>query len=350
MRLKSRQLAAVTIATLMIFSFQNCAKVGTNGIAVESNPSVTGANTDTYTDTDDDIPSEVTPVQFKQSFSIFETQKIDILFVVDNSGSMAYEQRNMASRLSDFISIVSGLDWQIAVTTTDASNNTYGDGRLVNLSGQTDSYILNSSMDENSAQQILGNTIQRSEVGGSSEQGIYATRRAIERSIASDNPKNRLVRSDAALAVVLISDEDESRAEAKNSPKNLISYIDQQYSSRKSFTFHSIISRPGDMNCLRGEGKTEGHRYHEISKLTGGIIGDVCAADYSSQIKGIAEGIKKSAQSIALSCTPLQSVNTPIVVTQNNQPVQNFTINGKNLEFTSEMPVGDYDVSYYCAK
>jgi hypothetical protein len=46
--------------------------------------------------------------------------KIDILFVVDNSGSMAQEQANLATNFPQFISVIeaSGLDYRVAITTT----------------------------------------------------------------------------------------------------------------------------------------------------------------------------------------------------------------------------------------
>ncbi|MDG0817675.1 hypothetical protein NWE73_14940 [Bdellovibrio sp. PAP01] len=357
MRLKTRQISALTLATLLIFGFQNCAKVGTNGINVESLASSANADVspvDTAipgTPGDGEVPVSSGGIEkMKQSFTVNSTQKIDILFVVDNSGSMEYEQQSMASRLNDFIQIVAGLDWRISVTTTDPKSSVYGDGNLVALHGSTNTFIMDSSMDQITAQNVLGQTIQRSETGSASEQGIYATRRAIERSIASTDVRKQFIRPDAALAVIVISDEDESAYNTKNSGKNLISYIDYQFSNRKAFTFNSIISRPGDTNCLNGEGKTEGYKYQELSKLTGGIIGDVCATDYSSQVKAIAKEINKTAKAITLSCAPVDLVNSPIVVTQNNQPVANFTVSGRNLVFADELAPGTYDVSFACAK
>src|SRR5882724_6287677 len=58
---------------------------------------------------------------FKQSASSFNNQ-LDILWVVDNSGSMAPLQTNMTTNFSSFISNFQtlGYDFRMAVTGTDA--------------------------------------------------------------------------------------------------------------------------------------------------------------------------------------------------------------------------------------
>lgn len=47
-------------------------------------------------------------------------RKLDILLVVDNSGSMMDEQENLAGKLDPLLKEVKDSDWQIAITTTDA--------------------------------------------------------------------------------------------------------------------------------------------------------------------------------------------------------------------------------------
>ena len=58
---------------------------------------------------------------------------VDILFVIDNSGSMDDEQEEMAKRFSSFLSLLFDLSWQVGITTTDLSdsNKYYTDGKLI---------------------------------------------------------------------------------------------------------------------------------------------------------------------------------------------------------------------------
>lgn len=289
--------------------------------------------------------------QMVQNVKVNAYQKVDILFVIDNSGSMKYEQQSMANRVRNFLDVVKGLDWQIAVTTTDPVHKTLGDGRLVPLYGKSGSYILNSSMSDADARYTLGMTLQRPETGSGSEQGIYVAYRAIERSLAASGGNTNFIRSDSQLAVVVISDEDESANEAKNDPANFVKFVQSSFGGQKAMSFHSIIARPGDKACLGGEGYSAGFRYEQISKLTGGVIGDVCATDYAAQVQGIAEGVRNTLKSFTLTCAPVIDSMRSLLVLKDGQ-VYNGTryIQGLNVVFDQMLPEGNYEVYYSCLK
>ncbi len=289
--------------------------------------------------------------QMVQNVKVNEYQKVDILFVIDNSGSMAYEQKSMASRVRNFLDVVKGLDWQIAVTTTDPENKALGDGRLVPLYGKSGSYILTSAMSDADARYTLGMTLQRPETGSGSEQGIYAAYRAIERSLSASGGNANFIRNDSQLAVVLISDEDESANGPKNDPANFIKFVRDSFGGQKAMSFHSVIARPGDKACLSGEGYSAGYRYEQISNLTGGVIGDVCATDYAAQVQGIAEGVRKTLKSITLSCAPVVDAMRSILVLKDGQVYDGACrVEGLNLVFDNMLPAGNYEVYYSCLK
>ncbi|MCX6124784.1 MAG: hypothetical protein NTV34_08550, partial [Proteobacteria bacterium] len=54
-----------------------------------------------------------------ESYNVSARGVLDLLVVVDNSGSMAEEQNNLSQKLKPLMSAVKDSDWQIAVTTTD---------------------------------------------------------------------------------------------------------------------------------------------------------------------------------------------------------------------------------------
>lgn len=286
-----------------------------------------------------------------QNIKVNDYKKVDILIVDDNSGSMQYEQRSMASRTAHLLSVIDGLDWQIAVTTTDPRNITLGDGNFIPLSGKTNQYILNSSMDKVDAQNTLSATLQRRETGSGLEQGIRSVYRAIEKSQTPGSIQSSFFRNGAQFAVLIISDEDESDNTAKNDPQNLINLINNTFMHQKAFSFHSIITRPGDTACLNGEGERYGDRLAHLSNLTGGIIGDVCATDYASQVTGIAQGIRDTLKVLTLQCEPLQNNGYSISIKKDGVPLsQSFIVQGVNLQFNSELEPGNYQVDYNCFK
>ena len=263
---------------------------------------------------------------------------------------MEYEQQSMGSRTKDFLSVLSGLDWQIAVTTTDPNSSQWGDGRFVPLKGLSSQYILQSTLPQTQAQTVLSNTLQRSETGSGSEQGIRATYRVVERAFTNSNPNHAaFFRPGAHFATILISDEDESDNTTKNDPLSLTSFIGKQFQNQKNFLFNSIITIPGDSNCKSSHGYTYGDRYKMMSNLTGGIIDSVCATNYADQVKGIAEKIRAMTKTITLQCQPVPG--TPITIMKNGSPYNNnFSLNSLQLSFEVDLGAGNYQVNYSCLK
>lgn len=159
----------------------------------------------------------------------------DILFVVDDSGSMAAEQTLLATAFTGFISLLSSTpiqnDFQIGITTTavdwpicdtmlDAAGNcpgsftlwtTYGSGgppyaagALVAASGHP--AILRAGSPTLVADFIANVAVGTS--GSSKEQGLRAMRLALERRV-QDGTNAGFLRRGARLAVILVSDEDD---------------------------------------------------------------------------------------------------------------------------------------------
>lgn len=288
--------------------------------------------------------------RLSQGIRVNDYKKVDILMVIDNSGSMEYEQRNMAQRTSNLLSVIRGLDYQIAVTTTDPSHSTWGDGRLLNLTGVGGGqFLIDTSTAESTAQQRLSATLQRSETGSGKEQGIRAAYRAVERYNNNETRHRAFFREGAQFAVVLISDEDESANTAKNDPQKLIELVGTSFGGQKMFGFHSIITQPGDTACRSTHGYSYGDRYAMISQLTGGVIGSVCASDYSTQVSGVAQGIRDLLKTLTLQCEPLPERG--ITVQRDGAAVTgNYVIEGVNLKFDAELEPGDYTVEYSCLR
>jgi hypothetical protein len=177
--------------------------------------------------------------------------KADVLFVVDNSGSMAVEQEELANRFSDFITSINNLDWQVCVTTTEVGDPARrNDGRL--LPFPNNQLVITKSTPDANAEFIgLINNIPG---GSGDERGVYAAIRAFERN-------EGCFRDGAALSVVLISDEDERSAggdpafmdsgqfrllEAYDQPATMLQKVNEIFGANKIFAFHSLIIKPGD--------------------------------------------------------------------------------------------------------
>lgn len=291
-----------------------------------------------------------------QNVIIKEDKKVDVLIVIDNSGSMAFEQKNMAERVRNMLSILRGFDYRIAVTTTDpnatrTSNGVRytGDGDLIPISGQNGALWIGSDIDETIAQNALGLTIQRPETGSGSEQGIRSVYRFVEKATTPGTALSTFFREGANFATLVISDEDESANTEKNDPTKLLSLISTKFNNQKAFSFHSIITKPGDTACKSTQGATYGERYKVISDLTGGVIGSVCEPDYAAQVNGISTAIRDLVKQFTLACEPLPQY--PITITKDGMAVTApFVVEGVNLKFNDALLAGDYKIDYACLK
>jgi hypothetical protein len=290
-----------------------------------------------------------------QTVIVKDDRKVDILVVIDNSGSMDYEQKSMASRVRNMLSVLRGFDYRIAVTTTDprptftsGGVRYYGDGDLIPIWGLNNQLWIDSSMNESVAQEALGRTIQRPETGSGSEQGIRSAYRFVEKATAPGQTLN-FFRSGANFATLIISDEDESANTDKNDPIKFLELVSSRFSNQKAFSWHSIITRPGDTQCRNTYGAVYGERLAALTDLTGGILGSVCELDYATQVTGIASAIRNLVKVITLSCEPLKT--SPIKVTRNGTTYTvPFTVEGVNLKFQQALDPGEYKVEHACLR
>jgi len=297
---------------------------------------------------------------------------VDILVVIDNSGSMANEQANMGSRFASFLDKIKELNWQIGIITTDVSSDAAKkDGRLVVLNGLSNQYILHSSMDPTQAQQIFSNTVQMGTGGSGLEYGIKASIRAIERAFdikAINAPNTQLFREEASLAVVVVSD---ALDDSGTQPEDLINLVKNKWAGKKNFTFHSIVvpeSAFTDPNAksvnpndpcanYRESVKFDGRIYHRLSDLTGGVKGTVCSEDYSSQLSAMGQVTADLVNSLTLECQPFDQngdgqVDAADIEVRdaNGALLSGYTLNGTKLTFSSALPVGLNELRYYCVE
>ena len=126
---------------------------------------------------------------------------VDILLIVDDSSSMEQDNTHLASRLGGFANALqaANLDWQMCITTTDFD---YYQGEPITWSGTNQTILKRTS---GNLSQIFQQTIYDIGSGyGNDEQGIRASVRAV-----ATNSSHRCFRPEAALSIVVISDEDE---------------------------------------------------------------------------------------------------------------------------------------------
>ncbi len=204
--------------------------------------------------------------------------KIDLLFVIDNSGSMGDEQTNLIANFPTFINVLnqSGLDYRVAVTTTAREYNYFmafpigGNIPMNTGSGENGTMLQPAScnmtkrwidkLDANPGQTFacLANV---GTGGNSDEMPLGAMRDAFEDRMM-DNTNTGFHRSDALLGVVFLTDEEDCSYEAsvtlgigqslcdsmQEPAVNYVSFLDT-YTGHRSRWAAAAIAGPGPGAC-----------------------------------------------------------------------------------------------------
>ncbi len=155
-------------------------------------------------------------------------EKMDIVFVVDNSGSMGEEQTNLAANFPKFVSVLdqtkagngAPIDYRVAVTTTGKSYKLVGpfgisddekgdDGAFRNNCGGSKRWL-----ERSEAQASFACRAQVGTGGPSEEMPLECMRLSLTDRMA-DGTNAGFVRDDALLAVVFLTDEDDCSFKAK---------------------------------------------------------------------------------------------------------------------------------------
>lgn len=301
--------------------------------------------------------------------------KLDILLVIDDSNSMLADNQKLAAKLSNFVSSLqnnSNLDWQACVTVTNALPVNGGGlawGASLNWQANPSPGIVLKKGQANLSS-VFTNTINyigAGWAGTDDERGIKAAYHHVYNGDYHYSNASGCYRDGAAIAFIIISDEDERSVggdatqqyyanelqplEADDMPANFVSYVKSTFGNDKHFTVNSIIVKPSDTACMQtqdagGSKSHYGTKYNELSYLTGGGIGSICADDFSTNLNLFLDKIQSSLSSIPLECTPVGEVS--VTVTPSAGAVT-ASIQGMNLVFNMAIPAGsNLEVKYQC--
>jgi hypothetical protein len=246
--------------------------------------------------------------------------KVDVLFVVDNSGSMMDEQQSLGSNFSAFLSHAgeAGVDYHIAVTTTGLERSSGGwatcpggaeggeNGRFFPVDNSSPRIITPSTP---AAEAVFA---RNTNVGVChwNEQGLEAMYRALSDPLVFNVDDSRtpqtmdgnagFLREDAKLAIIAVTDEEDF------SPQPVAAYetflLGLKGGDRSKVLF-SAIAGPGDLTtCPRAS--STGSRYIQLAQSTGGVVESICTPNWAESLERISENAFGPNRSFPLSETP----------------------------------------------
>jgi len=210
--------------------------------------------------------------QLEEVFVQDEIMDVDILFVVDNSCSMATKQTNLMNNFSSFINIFTsaGANYRIAFITTD-------DSRFIGSA-----YVTSSSTDPISEAISLISSIGTT--GSAYEKGILQAYNATQ--LAGDaGIYSGFLRNNARFVLIFISDERDFSTAV--SPSDLSTHILGLKSSPDLVAAHAVA---GDYpsGCLTNGGADFGFGYYDVVSSFNGSFISICADDWGADLEEVA--------------------------------------------------------------
>ncbi len=237
----------------------------------------------------------------EDNFEQLGTPKVDILFLIDFTGSMGQEQTAMSANFQAFIQFAQAqaLDYQIGVTTTDTNDEA---GRLMHTSGvrgnafggPVANRIVTPATQPDPETVFSQNVLARNLTGGGAadEAGLYAVYQALTPPVLT-GPNAGFLRQDAVLSVIFVSDEPEQTSTGIGAPANDVDFYVNFLLSIKGFrntnlfTASAIVGdSPSGCNGAGGNASA-GTRYVEVANRTGGIFQSICTSDWSRALEDL---------------------------------------------------------------
>lgn len=245
-----------------------------------------------------------------QSFSQHVTynNKVDILWVMDNSTSMKKHQENISKQIDSFVDtlVASQFDFHLGVITTDIGS-TGQDGNL-----QGDVKVMTSLTTDLKTK--LRATMVVGDTGWNLEQGLGALKLAL--STDKLNSENAgFLRSDATLAVIVVSDEDDHSV---GTTADYISFLDELKPAYEDGTRGWLLNFIG-VTELTGTCRTynnyadPGLRYMALADVTNGLNETICTTDFAVTLSNIRVRIVSILTEFVLDRKPIVSSITVAV-------------------------------------
>lgn len=280
--------------------------------------------------------------RFEQGYADFSDREtfeqngerlLDILVVVDNSGSMKEEQANLATKIMPLLSSVTQTDWRIAVVTTDPADTCVR--ALVHKS-------------DADAAAKFSKAVQAGVSGSGNERGVLVAERAIS---GSCERENNWLRPNSTLAVLIVSDEDNcsNGADCAGADYAKASFLTDAMARGRvlgsTARAYGLIHHPSQNRSACSTAENSAPIYAQVIDATQGTWGSICDSDYSATLNAISQDIAVTlGKKFALRRQPKAS---SVEVKVNGSVVSDYKIVGNVVEFNAAPADGArIEVSY----
>lgn len=287
----------------------------------------------------------------------FSRPAVDVLFVIDDSGSMSSHQNNLARNMDTFVDEFTKLkliDYHIGVISSSINDpdTLAGDGHLSDLGGYT--YV-----DRNTpnAVTVLKTNLKLGAIGSATEKFFDPIALALSDPLLNGY-NGGFYRKNAHLVVIILTDTDDQSS--RHTASSIMSFLlNLKNNDKKKILSYAAYSPTSDWNC-----PGEGYGTRELDAFLGQTINagknivSLCDVDFGQKLvdfsKEIVDVVNKP---IVLSRPPVISSIKVMYGTQeipshpetgwSFDPIQNAIVFGPNLQLDESQPEGTgIDVSF----
>ena len=211
--------------------------------------------------------------------------KVDIIFVIDDSGSMTEEMTQIRTNVNTFAATIGGVGLDYTVTFIVKRGTNANQNQIC-----VPAPLAGANCADNPP---IFHHVNQDVQSTDSFQLILSTYDSSNAALAW----NKYLRMDATKVFVEVTDDTSNISETTFDTALLAKAPAGMFgtAAKRNYIFHSIISKPfadavpSNGVCNGAAGKSV--QYQNLSKLTGGLIDEVCKTDYSGVLNNIAKGI-----------------------------------------------------------
>lgn len=284
---------------------------------------------------------------------------VDILFVIDDSGSMGDHQANLAKNVKLFTqSIINNqiLDYHIGVLTSNMDSEPFNPAPGVTYKGELWGVTKFVTRQTPNAQLVLESNLQPGTSGSSTEVFFTPVQAALTNPLVS-NENAGFYRSDAYLVVVFVTDaDDQSQMKAADFQKFLVNL--KGGDPTKVIAYGAYIPTV-DTTCRTAE--DHARKIEEFFALVGGKTLGLCDVDFGTKLADLGADLVKRIGSVLTLSRPAQA--DTIVVSFGSQvipndpykgwvfdPVRNAISFGEGIDLKPEPPGTEVEVDFIAAQ
>ena len=286
----------------------------------------------------DEDDQYVPPVWVTEAFEQQPAARVDLLWVVDDTASMAEEQAALADGFETFLTSLeaSDLSYHVGVVTTEATGELLGNPWIVTR--ESDDPVGD-----------FARAVAVGTDGTADEAGLAAVVTALGDDLAAGANRG-FRRADAVLHVIVVSDADDHSAALLDDPAASVEKLlaDATTQSGLPAMFSAVVGDEGSGCSGEFGDAAPGDTYIGVARNTGGAVASVCAGDLDGILEKLAGLTLAAPDHVDLQQAPYG--DTIRVSVDGTRLDEGWTLEGTTVRFDEAPELGaSIEVSYQLA-